>query len=76
MTLTLPYELNRRGLKALTRQKLPAIYEGARLELGLRPDIIIDSKVIGEVKSIDAIASVHRKQLETSAHGYASLIVD
>ena len=62
---TLAYELNRRGLKALTQQKVPVVYEDVQLELGFRPDIIIDSKVIVEVKSIEAIAPVHRKQLET-----------
>ena len=62
---TLAYELTQRGLKALTQQKVPVIYEEVKLELGFRPDIIIDSKVIVEVKSIAAIAPVHRKQLET-----------
>ena len=62
---TLAYELNRRGLKALTQQRIPVIYEEVKLKPGFRPDIIIDSKVIVEVKSIEAIAPVHRKQLET-----------
>ena len=62
---TLAFELNRRGLQALTQQKVPVVYEEVRLELGFRPDIIIDSKVIVEVKSIEALAPVHRKQLET-----------
>jgi GxxExxY protein len=62
---TLAYELTKRGLKARTQQKLPVIYEEVKLDLGFRPDTIIDSKVIVEVKSIVAIAPVHRKQLET-----------
>lgn len=62
---TLSYELNRRGLQARTQQRMPVIYEEVRLKLGFRPDIIIDSKVIVEVKSIEAIAPVHRKQLQT-----------
>jgi GxxExxY protein len=62
---TLAYELNKRGLTALTQQRMPVIYEEIKLKLGFRPDIIIDSKVIVEVKSIEAIAPVHRKQLET-----------
>ena len=62
---TLAYELRRRGLVALTEQKLPVIYEEVKLEVGFRPDIIVNNKVIIEVKSIEAIAPVHRKQLQT-----------
>ena len=62
---TLAYELGRRGLSVLTQQKMPVIYEEVKLELGFRPDIIVNSKLIIEVKSIEAIAPVHRKQLET-----------
>ncbi|MCU1268121.1 MAG: GxxExxY protein [Acidobacteria bacterium] len=62
---TLTYELRKRGLVALTEQKLPVVYEEVKLEIGFRPDIIVNKKVIIEVKSIEAIAPVHRKQLET-----------
>jgi GxxExxY protein len=62
---TLAYELRRRGLIALTEQKLPVIYEEVKLEIGFRPDIIVNNKGIVEVKSIEAIAPVHRKQLQT-----------
>jgi len=41
------------------------IYEDVQLDLGFRPDIIVNSKVIIEVKSIAAIAPVHLKQLQT-----------
>ena len=62
---TLAFELTRRGLNLLTQQGIPVVYEGVQLELGFRADIIVDNKVIIEVKSIEAIAPVHRKQLET-----------
>ena len=62
---TLAYELRHRGLTVLTQQAVPVVWEEVKLDLGFRPDIIIDSKVIVEVKSIEAIAPVHRKQLET-----------
>ena len=62
---TLAYELTKCGLKALTQQGVPVIYDEVKLDLGFRPDIIIDFKVIVEVKSIETIAPVHRKQLET-----------
>ena len=41
------------------------IYETVNLYLGFRPDLIVAEKVIVEVKSIEAIAPVHRKQLLT-----------
>ena len=62
---TLAYELTKCGLQVRTQQRVPVIYEAVKLDLGFRPDIIIDKKVIVEVKSIEAIAPVHRKQLET-----------
>jgi len=52
-------------LTALTQQGIPVIYEDVQLDLGFRPDIIVNSKVIVEVKSIAAIAPAHLKQLQT-----------
>ena len=62
---TLAYEMARRGLRVLTQQGVPVVYEGVKMELGFRPDIIVNNKLIVEVKSIEAIVAVHRKQLET-----------
>lgn len=62
---TLAYELSRRGLTALTQQDVPVIYEDIQIDLGFRPDIIVNNKVIVEVKSIAAVAPVHLKQLRT-----------
>jgi len=62
---TLVYELHRRGFYVQTQLPIPLVYEDVKLEVGFRPDIIIDSKVIVEVKSIEAIAPVHLKQLQT-----------
>ena len=59
------YELRKRGLTAHTQRKLPVIYEDVRLEVGFRPDIIVGGKVLVEVKSIEAIAPVHLKQLRS-----------
>jgi len=43
----------------------PVFYESVRMDVGFRADLIVDDKVIVEIKSIDAIAPVHRKQLLT-----------
>lgn len=44
---------------------LPVIWENVKLELGFRADLIVENKVIIEIKSIEALAPVHHKQLLT-----------
>ena len=58
-------ELQKRGMEFVRQQGIPVVYEDVRLEIGFRADIIIEGKVIVELKSIEAIAPVHRKQLLT-----------
>ena len=62
---TLAYELRKRGFFVQTQLPVPVSYEDVKLEIGFRPDIIVDRKMIVEVKSIVAIAPVHLKQLQT-----------
>ncbi len=62
---TLAHELIRRDCRIVCQKPVPVYYEGVKLELGFRADIIVDRKVIIEVKSIEAIAPVHPKQLRT-----------
>jgi GxxExxY protein len=61
----LEYELTKRGLHVLHQQPMPVIYEEVRLKIGFRPDLIVEGKVIIEVKSVEVIAAVHKKQLLT-----------
>jgi GxxExxY protein len=62
---TLAFELRKRGLRVVQQLPLPVCYEGVRLGLGFRVDLIVGGKVVVEVKSVEALAPVHRKQLET-----------
>jgi GxxExxY protein len=62
---TLNYELQKRGLRVIQQLGLPVQYEGIKLDLGFRVDLIVGEKVIIEIKSVEALAPVHRKQLET-----------
>ncbi len=62
---TLAYELGKRGLRVLQQQGLPVIYEGIHMDMGFRPDLIVESKVIVEIKSIEAVAPVHKKTVLT-----------
>lgn len=61
----LAYELKRRGLQIVCQQPVPLDYEGVRLEVGYRVDVIVEDKVIIEIKSVETTAPVHYKQLLT-----------
>ncbi len=61
----LAYELEKRGLRVVRQQPIPVIYENVQLEVGFRADLIVESKVIVEIKSVETIAPVHKKQLLT-----------
>ena len=62
---TLDFELRKRGLRVIRQIGLPVHYEGIKLDLGFRVDLIIDDKVIIEIKSVEELAPVHKKQLLT-----------
>ena len=49
----------------MRQQAIPVVYEEVKLDLGFRADIIVNQKVVLEVKSAEAIAAVHAKQLRT-----------
>ena len=63
--VVLAYELENRGLRVVRQQAVPIVYEGTRIEMGFRADLIVEDKVIVEIKSVEAIAPVHKKQLLT-----------
>ena len=58
-------ELTKRGLGVVREQAIPVDYEGVRLEVGYRADLIVEGQLIIEVKSVEALAPVHKKQLLT-----------
>ena len=49
----------------MRQQPVPIIYDGLQLQLGFRADMIVEDAVIVEVKSVEMIAAVHKKQLLT-----------
>ena len=59
------YELRKRGLRVLQQQALPVIHEEVRMDVGFRADLIVEGKVIVEIKSLEVLAPVHKKQLLT-----------
>ncbi len=59
------YELKKSGLDVQKQKALPLIYEEVKLDVGYRIDIIIENKLIIEVKSVEALNDVHFAQLLT-----------
>lgn len=59
----LVYELLKQGLKLEQQKQLPIIYDGVRLNHAYRIDILIEEKVIVEVKAVDALTPVHEAQI-------------
>lgn len=53
------------GLKAMNQLSLPVTYKQYDIELGFRIDILVENKVIIEIKSVKALEDVHKKQLLT-----------
>lgn len=63
--IALAHELRKMGHDVKCQVGLPFVYDDIRLETGYRIDLLVDDLVIVEVKSIDALADVHHKQLLT-----------
>lgn len=61
----LTYELKKAGYEVSTQKSMPVIYEGIKLDIGYRVDLIVDDKVVVELKAVDAINDVHIAQLLT-----------
>jgi GxxExxY protein len=61
----LAFKLEKRGLHVRRQVPVSIVYEGIRFDEGFRADLIIENKVIVELKSVEAVALVHKKQLLT-----------
>jgi GxxExxY protein len=59
------YELNEAGLKAESQKALPVIYKDVKLNVGYRIDILVENKIIIELKSVEALNNVHMAQIIT-----------
>ena len=59
------YELDKIGLEVIKQKPMPLVYHEKKLDLGYRIDLYIESKVIIEIKAVDAINPVHMAQLMT-----------
>ena len=61
----LGYEINQRHLKVDVQVAVPVVYAGMTFEAGFRADMIVEQRVIVELKSVEKILPVHYKQLLT-----------
>jgi len=57
------YELNQVGLMYKEQVSLPVIYKGVKLDCGYRMDVVVEDKVIIEIKTVERILPIHEAQL-------------
>jgi len=61
----LAFELGKRGLDVQRQVPVPIVYESISFTEGYRADLIVENKVIVELKSVETVVPVHKKQLLT-----------
>jgi GxxExxY protein len=61
----LQHELTKRGYRVQTQVQLPVEYDGLKLEMGLRLDMLVNGSLIVEIKATEALIDVHKAQLLT-----------
>jgi GxxExxY protein len=59
------YELKKRGLTAERQKPMPIVYDDIRFDEAFRSDMVVNGRVIAELKSVEALLPVHAKQLLT-----------
>ena len=55
------FELKERGIPFERQQAVPVIWKTIKMDIGFRPDVIVDQKVVVEIKSVETIAKSHPK---------------
>ena len=61
----LTYELEKRELHVSRQPAIPVVYEQVRIQTGFHADLLVEDQVIVEIKAVETIAPVHKKQLLT-----------
>lgn len=59
------YELGKQNLNCERQVNFPVLYESVRMDIGFRADIVVENKLIVELKSVEIVIPVHKKQLLT-----------
>lgn len=63
--VVLAHELRKKGLTVDRQKPMPIIYDGVRFDEAFRSDLIVNGKVIVELKSVEATTALHAKQVLT-----------
>ena len=63
--MVLAHELRKSGLTVERQKPMPIVYEGVHFDEAYRTDLLINSKVIVELKSVEAMSALHAKQVLT-----------
>ncbi|HEX3420142.1 MAG TPA: GxxExxY protein [Candidatus Udaeobacter sp.] len=61
----LSYDLQKRGLTAERQKAMPIVYDNIRFDEAFRSDLVVNGKIIAELKSVEAVLPVQAKQLLT-----------
>jgi len=61
----LAQELRDRGLKVDRQVPIPIVWRGMKFDEGFRADLIVEGKVIAELKSVESVSKAHKKQILT-----------
>jgi GxxExxY protein len=59
------FELQKKGISVIKQKAMPLIYEGRKLDMDYRIDLLIENKIIIEIKAVDELIPVHQAQLMT-----------
>ena len=59
------YELRKLGLRVQAKEPVPVVWEEVRIDKGFEADLIVEGVVVVELKSVEQLARVHKKQLLT-----------
>lgn len=61
----LAHELQQRGLNVRRQVPIPIVFHGIKFEEGFRADLVVEEKVIAELKSVESATRAHKKQVLT-----------
>ncbi|MCU0714673.1 MAG: GxxExxY protein [Pirellula sp.] len=59
------YELRKRGFQVVNQVPVPVFWDGEKMDVGFRADLVVEHKVIVELKSVESVHPVHKKILLT-----------
>lgn len=63
--LCLLHELKKRGLKVERQVSLPVVYDGLQLDAGLRLDLVVENRLVVELKAVENLLPIHTAQVLT-----------